>query len=303
MNTTLITTTPLQISYKTYSVVIPISIAFAILSVLISGLILIFIVCHARIHTVNHLLIANTCIWSILYSAAQSNQFIHVLFVQWDTSDISCRWRAYLAYVSMAGIIYSYLIQSISRLFFIILAMKYRWTISFRCHFILICIQWIISFSVPLPAIVTEDVIFVPHVFCWVSLSHPLHVIYTYTVFYAIPTILVFFIYAYVCYRTKFSTTLLLQRRGSIQQQSRDYIVFRNIIIVFGIYLLAGTPTAVHIITHIDIFYFIGISFISFGVATKSLAVLFLDRELFHVFKTRFRRKTTRVVPFTSYMS
>ncbi|CAF3362666.1 unnamed protein product [Rotaria socialis] len=66
-----------------YSIVVPISVGFAILAVICSALILVTIVSHRRrMHTANHLLIGDICAWSIFCCAAQSNHFI-LIGIQW----------------------------------------------------------------------------------------------------------------------------------------------------------------------------------------------------------------------------
>ncbi|CAF2053043.1 unnamed protein product [Rotaria magnacalcarata] len=73
---------------------------------------------------------------------------------------------------------------------------------------------------------------------------------------------------------------LTLITRGGERQQDRDFKVFRNIMILFGIYLSGGIPTAT--------------------VAVKNSVTLFLDRELFNALKKFIRRRNTRVMPALS---
>jgi hypothetical protein len=71
-----------------------------------------------KLHSVKNMLVCNMCVSSILFSATQCNNYIYLFFIKWDISDISCRWRAYFAYVSFSAFAYSYLLQAISRFFF-----------------------------------------------------------------------------------------------------------------------------------------------------------------------------------------
>ncbi|CAF4666573.1 unnamed protein product [Rotaria socialis] len=83
MSSTATKITILRNDTASYSIVVPISVGFAILAVICSALILVTIVFHRRrMHTVNHLLLGNTCVWSIFCCAAQSNHFI-LIGIQW----------------------------------------------------------------------------------------------------------------------------------------------------------------------------------------------------------------------------
>ncbi|CAF3842073.1 unnamed protein product [Rotaria magnacalcarata] len=210
MSSMVTTTTILPNDTANYSIVVPISVGFAILAVICSALILVTIVSHRRrMHTANHLLIGDTCAWSIFCCAAQSN------------------------------------------------------------HFILIGIQWILAMLVSSPAIVTTDIFFRPHSVCWVTRIYLLHTYYTFVAYYFVPTL-------------RFLSFMLMftLERGGERQQDRDFKVFRNIMILFGIYLSGGIPTAT--------------------VAVKNSVTLFLDRELFNALKKFIRRRNTRVMPALS---
>lgn len=73
---------------------------------------------------------------------------------------MSCRYRAYFGYMSIASVIYSYFIQALSRLFFSIFHTNHRWIFSFKIHYIMILIQWIFVLVILLPALITKDIIY-----------------------------------------------------------------------------------------------------------------------------------------------
>ncbi|CAF4392172.1 unnamed protein product, partial [Rotaria magnacalcarata] len=300
MNSTIITTTIYSYEIANYSIVAPISITLAILALISSILIVVTLVFHRRMHTVSHLLIGNTCVWTIFSCAIQVNNFIYLLFIEWDSSNISCRWRGYFAYMTLSGVTYSYIVQAISRLFFIVLATKYRWIVSFKIHFILIGIQWIVVTVVALPAIVTTDIFFRPLSLCWVPRINMVHVYYSVLAYYCLPTVLIFVIYAYVYRRVRLSSAQVSERTGGRQQQNRDLKIFRNLIVLFTIYLSGGTPATIYIFSGINIIYSFGVIFVPFSIFIEKLGTFFLDRELFNVTKTVIYRKRTRVVSTTT---
>jgi hypothetical protein len=103
-----------------YYVAASLSSAFAFICIII-GIIIVILIWRTKpsLHTVNHLLICNTCIASIVYCVSTINQYIYLIFIPWESSDMSCRWRAYFYYLGITGFMYSYMIQSISRFFFL----------------------------------------------------------------------------------------------------------------------------------------------------------------------------------------
>ncbi|CAF4348003.1 unnamed protein product, partial [Rotaria sp. Silwood2] len=159
-----------------------------------------------RLYTVTYLLICNTCVSSIFYCVVQCYNYAFLNFILWDTSDISCRWRGYFAYMSIVAVIYSYLIQAISRYFFVVLSMNYRWITSLKIHLTLITAQWIIAILLPLPAIVTKDIYYAPNSLCWVRKQYPIHVAHTFLSYYFLPTICIVVLYIYLFRRAKRST-------------------------------------------------------------------------------------------------
>jgi hypothetical protein len=141
MNTTTIDPS-LDYTISDYYVVCSLSTGLAFIAVIICTFIVILVWrTKPRLHTVNHLLMCNTCFASSFYCVVIVNNYGFLIFDQRQTSNMSCRWRAYFAYSGIAGVIYSYLIQAISRFFFSVLSGRYRWLTSFKTHYILIFTQ------------------------------------------------------------------------------------------------------------------------------------------------------------------
>ena len=115
-----------------YYIPCSLSAGFGLIAVLIC-LFILFLVrrTKSRLHTVNHLLICNTCLASMFYCVVININYVYLIFIPSNTSDISCRLRAYFAYTSIAAVIYSYFIQAISRFCFSVLSSKYRWLVMY----------------------------------------------------------------------------------------------------------------------------------------------------------------------------
>ncbi|CAF1101806.1 unnamed protein product [Adineta steineri] len=284
-------------NYRTdYSIIGPASMIFAVIAIIITSIILIIVLLTKQFHTVTRLLTCNTCLASLLYCIVQCVNYSYLLVITWDKSDQSCRWRGYFGYMSMIAFLYSYVLQVISRLFFIILYTKYRWLITLRTHLYLIVIGWIIILVVPSPAILTHDIFFREGELCWVTKTYKLHTYYIIVAYYVIPIVLIIvinlFIYIPVYYSGKNTT---IQR--SIKRNDRDFIIFRNIMISFSVYFLGGVPIIIYMFTDIEFFYSVGVISVTFAVIMEKLVLIYLDREIRNMLKHFFCQKRTQVMP------
>jgi hypothetical protein len=282
---------------KDYYVVCSLSGVFALTAVAISCAILVLVKrTKPRLHTVRHLLMCNTCIASILYCIVQLNNYIFLIFLPWQTSDIGCRWRGYFAYVSICAVIYSYLNQAISRLFISIFSTKYKRLTTFKAHYILIVVQWFVITLLPLPSIITKDIYFRPDALCWVPAKDTIHTCYIYIVYYIIPALSIGMIYMFIYYRVRKTTNQAqtLVRRANTEK--RDLELLRNISILLGVYFMGAVPTLLFLVTSNRILYLIGIVAISLAVAIEKVCAILLDRELRQVFRALVTR-TAHITP------
>ncbi len=271
----------------------PLSMVFAFIAIVTCLFILMLISLTKQLHTVTRFLTCNTCIASILYCIVQCNNYIYLLFITWDTSDQSCRWRGYFGYLAIVAVVYSYLLQAISRFFFTILSTKYPSLKSLKTHLYLIIIEWIVVFVLPLPALVTKDIFFRPNSLCWVPKKSMLHVAYTVIVYYLIPILIMIGIYVSIYIKVRNNAAIQSNRR----RQNRDLEVFRNIMILFTIYILGGIPSILYILIGIHFLYSVGIVSLTFAVTVEKFATLLLDREIRNIVKNFFCHRTMRVTP------
>jgi hypothetical protein len=97
---------PSKYVLEDYYVPAALSYSFAIITI-VNSIVILIIICRTKphLHTINHLLIGNTCIASILYCVVTINIYIFLLFIRWETSDMSCRWRGYFIYAGIAGLL------------------------------------------------------------------------------------------------------------------------------------------------------------------------------------------------------
>jgi hypothetical protein len=107
-------------------------------------------------HSILTLLSANSCIAGFIFNSVQLSNAL-LLFrddIHRSTSNLNqyCEIRNYLMHVSGSLLYYSYCIQSISRLFFVVLY-KHKVLLTYHIHFILIAIQWTLGLILPISMI------------------------------------------------------------------------------------------------------------------------------------------------------
>ncbi|CAF1282717.1 unnamed protein product [Adineta ricciae] len=272
--------------------------AFSVTAILVAFYLLILIIFKKELHTVNRLLTCNTCLASILYCVVQFIDYIYLLIITWDTSDQSCRWRAYFSYMSLNAIIYSYVLQIISRFFFINLYEKYRWLVSLKSHIYLILFGWITILALPLPSLITKDVYFRPNELCWVLSDHVLHSYYINIAYYIIPILLIIIFSILIMkriYSYRKTATIIRNKK----KRDRDSEIFRNIIIPFGIYFLGGIPYMIDQFIDCPFCYSVGVVTVTFVVNLEKLFIIYLDRDIRNIIKNYFYQTQTPVIPIT----
>ena len=120
-----------------------------------------------------------------------------MFYIAVTSSDWSCRIRGYLYYVTLNLVIYSYITQAISRLFWTVLY-RHRSLLTMKCHIYLVIFQIGISFILPLPSIITKDIVFRPFKLCVVAMKYKIHVFYLLTIGCIIPFLTIAVLYAII---------------------------------------------------------------------------------------------------------
>ena len=296
MNSSTIRVTETPVRFAKYYIVIPVTVGCAVIAITVACFILILIVTKKNLHTITHMLICNTCVSSILFCIIQCNNYVHLGFILWDTSNLSCQWRAYLAYMSIASVVYSYLIQAISRYFFSILSRKYCWLLTFKMHTVLIVTHWIIVIIIPISVFIKKDVVFRPFSLCWIPRRSLYHSMYIYLACYIFPIAFIIALYIYIYIRIKRRKTIL-SAMIMVVRQNRDVEVLRNMMILLGIYISGGTPTVLYFVTQINLFYAMGVMSISLAVVIEKVMTIFIDREIRLIIKQCLPCRKTHIVP------
>jgi hypothetical protein len=104
-------------------------------------------------HSILTLLSANSCIAGLIFNGVQLINglllFRDDIYIVTSNYNQYCEIRNYLMHVSGSLLYYSYCVQSISRLFFVVFY-KHTFLLTYHVHFILIAIQWTLGLILPM---------------------------------------------------------------------------------------------------------------------------------------------------------
>ncbi|CAF1182309.1 unnamed protein product [Adineta ricciae] len=293
MNQTQVNTNVIA-TIEDYYLVALLSSVFGVCGIIISTYIMILIDrAKSRLRTVHRLLVNNTCFASIFYSVITMINYIVFIFAQWETSNIGCKWRAYLAYVGIAGVLHSYMIQAISCICSCVFSTTHRWLTTTKTHYCLIAVQWLIVLVITLSTLITDDVQYRPQKLCFIPIKKTLHAICAIFAYYIIPLATTIVIYVFIFCRMKKTIKI----NSTYQRVKRDLEALRNIIFLIGIYITSGLPSIIYFFSPSKYLYLINLATQSLAVTLATSATLLLDREICRLIRTSLCR-TTLVVPF-----
>ncbi|CAF1334059.1 unnamed protein product [Adineta steineri] len=271
-------------------------------------LIITLIIITRNLHSSTNLLVSSTCLSTLFYLVISTlNAFI--FYTASVSTDWPCRIRGYLYYFSLNIVIYSYVIQAVSRLFWTVLY-KHRCLLSMKCHIYLIIFKICISFLLPLSCIITKDIVFVPFKMCLVLPKYIIHEFYLLITSFIIPIVIITIIYGIIYHHTIRSTANF---RQTLHGAKRDAELARNILILLGIFLFGGIPSAIYIVVSSkgeaapSIIFLFAITTPSMAIAIEKIMTIVLNRDIRQVFKLRWIKwfpycgpSITRVQPITT---
>ena len=299
-NTTVIQNTGLLGSYISMGIS-----SFSVtVSTVICGIIIALITTVPSLRTPTNLLVANTCMCTLFFSCVSVINTI-CFYLQSSSTDWLCRIQGYFVSVALNLVIYSYVNQSISRLFWTVFYRK-RFLLTMRSHVYLVIGQICLAFLLPMSILLTDHIIYRPMKLCLVPVRYQLHVCYLLAVQYVIPVLAGIILYGIIYFFVRRST--INSQRSSLKS-IRDTKLARNILILLSIFVLGGIPSMFYIIISSRIesvpsfLFFIAATAPSVAVVGEKLMTLVLNRDINKVLKARRLADSTpsnRVQPFSA---
>jgi hypothetical protein len=257
---------------------------------------------NAKMRTISNMLICNTCIISLLHSITTFLQIFMVVFNshhRYGDSRIFCIVRAYLETVTSTLLSMSFLLQALSRLFYSVYYNHRNCLLTFKCHYYLLAIQWLIGFLIPLSILIRNDhVVYRPVNFCTIDIENTLHLAYLYTSAYLVPTVFIILIYITIVYRVNDSKNNARNTQSKRNNaRGREASLLKNIVILVAIFTFGGLPSVVYVsmmaprrILSIHFFIF-SLLTVPLAIAMEKITVLCLNSD----FRTAFIQCCCRV--------
>ncbi|UJR19737.1 hypothetical protein I4U23_022871 [Adineta vaga] len=272
---------------------------FGVICIIIDLFIFIFVYrTKPRLHTVNHLLICNTSFASMYLSIIYIIGYIHAIFILSDTSNFTCRLRSYFTYVSIGGMMHSYTTQAISRFFFSILSTKYRWLTTFRTHYIMILIQWLMVLIITLPVLILDTARYYPGILCLIIGGYEAVDAYFQIINLLVPFLVVVLIYICIMIRVrKIKRNITTTTANSLQNSRKDLKILRNILVFISIVIIGIVPSVMLWFVSSGTLYHISLVCAMFSVTLTALFSILLDREIRQTIRSHFQRQPTLVTP------
>lgn len=247
----------------------------------LSHLILLLVLFNKTLHSPANLLIGNTSLAMIFFFIVTTIKMA-IFYTELIITDQSCRILAYLVYGFLQMVSYSYVIQALSRLFFVIFH-QHKHLLHYTFHFILIICQILFSFLTVLPTLVTKDVVFRPGWMCYVPSTSVGHVYAIFLTSYMIPLCSNIIIYAIIYCRVTKSSAVL---RQSSHEAKRDLRLLRNILILFLFFLSAGIPWIIYSIIGYTTkssslaLYLMPVLATTFAAILEKICLIFLNHDI-----------------------
>jgi hypothetical protein len=222
---------------------------------LIIGLIMIIIVAnHRSSRTVANLAFFNTIVGITAYCICNIVSSIYGFHEDWAIQQPGCVLRAFCFLFIPASISYSYLIQAVSRIFFTVF-FKYKYLTTYRVHWYLIALNWIIAILVSIvPFFFDGSFVYEKEShLCVLTSKNFLISIYAIVIAFVIPLNGSIIIYHIIfCHARRSSRRIAPSTSNTtashVPSARREMKLARNMIMIETFYTAAGTPLLILIL-------------------------------------------------------
>lgn len=271
-----------------------ISLTASIIGLIVGILIIVIVVTHRQCRTVSNLLACNACMISIIYCSNNIIVSIYGYREDWALQQPVCIFRAYCFLVSCVCICYSYLMQAISRLFFTVF-FKYKFLVTFRAHWLLIILNWIIGtvFSIG-PLFFDGGFTFEEESrLCTLNSRKPSASLYSIGGGFVLPVSICITIYGIIWRHTVRSSRRINafgpnNATAHTPNAKREMTIVRNMLMSLTVFVGGGTPLLILILWNAiqpnnhppESLYLIGIDGTSLGVTLTVVMLFVLNQQM-----------------------
>jgi hypothetical protein len=276
-----------------------IALVAAITALIFAFLTLVVVIINRQCRTVTNLLICDTAIATILFCTVGFISSVYSRRSDWLDYQPACAFRAYLQIMLSTSICYSYSIQAISRLFYSVYYKK-KYLQTWRIHWILIIISWIISILTPIVPFFFEhgyELQTVSRV-CTISAKVTITSIYIFITMFFIPLNLVIIIYGIILHFARqsarriaahASSTISSLTTGNVARPNmkREMKLMKNMLIRSSILACGGIPYSILVLWYAiqketvpEPLYSFSIYTVVIFIAISMVALFFMNKQV-----------------------
>jgi hypothetical protein len=205
------------------------------LVIILALLFLFIIILDKACHTVSMMLIANSCVTTLISGCSMLSMRIFTIendIKQIAYQDSLCVFRAYLVGAARAAFFYSFLLQALYRYIAVIHPTHLFWR-SAKFQLLAICLTWIFAFGCIFRFLFTGDIIYnIDNQTCQLPLRLSFSVIYTICCIYIIPVHMTMLIYLKLVQYVKQMSKRVILANNLFRVQKELKMARRTIILV-----------------------------------------------------------------------
>ncbi|CAF1026700.1 unnamed protein product [Adineta steineri] len=226
-----------------------INIIFLILVIILGVLFLFIIIIDKTCHTVPVMLVANSCLATLLFTSASLGMTIWSLkndLEQISYQDSLCIFRGYFSHVTIAAQLHSYLLQAIYRYITVIYPTRLLWQ-SKQFQGFLIGLTWVFAFILAIPNVVTGEIQYnADNQICETPFHLSFVIIYNIIYVYFIPMNGIMSIYFKLILYVK-EINKRVTPVNTVSRAERELKMVHRIVVLVSILLTLGIPYTIFI--------------------------------------------------------
>lgn len=280
-----------------FTITFTISMVASIITTILGLAIIVTVIIHRPSHTIKNLLLCNTVVATCIFGCFQIVLAAFGLGADSLHPPPACLFQAYFYNVTCAMVCASYLIQSISSLFYAVLY-KYKYLLGWKTHWLMIGVSYLVAFLGPLlPLCFDYSNVFEPKArVCSITLRVFHSSMLAVTTSYLIPLSVISTIYGIIYYKTRqsarriagFATGRSTNPIGSTTPNlQHEWKLMKNILTLVSIVVFTGIPyltlTFWHAATSVpppDPLYLLACANITVFFVVKMLVLIHLNKEV-----------------------
>jgi hypothetical protein len=281
-------------SYRTFNIVLNVitlvNLVTAISTcVFIFGLVLIF---HRQTRSVPVLLACHTCLTLLVSSIMLGSMilssllgFIHLPSEQ-QGNPRWCQWRGFLIHGCLCALYDSYMLQATYRLCRVVFYQR-KYLHAFPLYMLLAFIETFVAVLSMLPVLIRDDIVYLAsEYFCQTPFTNVSAMMYIALRLFLLPILFIICVYIYLLHHIRRSGPDPISFRHHSQQNRRDLIVIRRLVLTLTILIMLALPSVIFLLIFtltghlLALTYRVGWLSVSFSLVFLAYMLIGLTRPL-----------------------